>query len=189
MSLLMRGMQGEPVRILQQKLGVDADGVFGVKTDEALRAYQSENSLAVDGLAGPDTFMHMGLYELILLTQHTKGEAVKKVQTALGVEADGKYGPATGAAVKKFQGEQGLTADGVAGPLTLAKISGFEISEEQVAAATITDDTPPVDASAAERAAQTEPAPPEEHKSVVAKIEDTVAAVGKSIWTTVKSIL
>ena len=188
MSLLMRGMQGEPVRILQQKLGVDADGVFGMKTDEALRAYQSGNSLAVDGIAGPDTFMHMGLFELILLTQHTKGEAVTKLQTGLQIEADGKYGPNTKAAVMKFQAEQGLDADGVAGPLTLAKVPGFEISPEQIAASTITDDTPQVDAGAAERAAQNEPPPPEEHKSVVAKVEDKVVAVGKSIWNTVKSI-
>lgn len=189
MSLLMRGIQGEPVRILQQKLGVDADGVFGVKTDEALRGYQSSNGLAVDGIAGPDTFMHMGLFELMLLTQHTKGEAVKKLQTGLGIEADGKYGPNTGAAVSKFQTEQSLEADGIAGPLTLAKVPGFEISDEQVAASTISDATPEVDASAAQAAAQNEPPPPEEHKSVVAKVEDKVVAVGKSIWNTVKSIL
>jgi peptidoglycan hydrolase-like protein with peptidoglycan-binding domain len=182
-------MQGEPVRILQQKLGVDADGIFGMKTDEALRGYQSGNDLAVDGIAGPDTFMHMGLYELMLLTQHTKGEAVKKLQAGLGIEADGKYGPNTGAAVKKFQAENGLEADGVAGPLTLAKIPGFEITEEQVAAASITEATPLIDVSASASVAQNEPPPPEEHHGLVAKVEDKVVAVGKSIWNTVKSII
>jgi peptidoglycan hydrolase-like protein with peptidoglycan-binding domain len=187
MSLLMRGLQGEPVRVLQQKLGVDADGVFGLATEKSLRDYQSQNGLQVDGIAGPDTFVHMGLWELVLLAPHTHGEAVKKLQTALGIEADGKYGPGTAEAVRKFQGEQGLAVDGLAGPLTLAKVPGFEITEEQVAASTISDSTPAVDPDAATRAAQ-EPPPPEEHKSVVAKIEDKIAKVGHSIWSTVKSI-
>ena len=186
MSILMRGLQGEPVRILQQKLGVEADGVFGGATETALKAYQGCNGLVVDGLAGPDTFCKMELWELVLLSVGTRGEAVTKLQTALGIDADGKYGHGTAAAVTKFQEEHGLAADGIAGPATLAVVPGFEVSAEQVAASTITEETPVV-ASTAVEAAKQDP-PPEEHKSIVAKVEEKVAAVGSSIWNTVKNI-
>lgn len=48
-----------------------------------------------------------------------KGPAVKEVQSALGISADGIFGPGTEAAVKKFQAEKGLVADGIVGPKTL----------------------------------------------------------------------
>ena len=40
MALLRRGLVGEPVRILQQNLGVEADGIFGRGTEAALIEYQ-----------------------------------------------------------------------------------------------------------------------------------------------------
>lgn len=52
----------------------------------------------------------------------SKGAQVKKLQEALGVGADGLFGPGTEAALKKWQAANGLTADGVAGPATLAKL-------------------------------------------------------------------
>ena len=65
MSYLSRGLHGEPVRILQTKLSIVADGVFGLATEDALKSYQSQNGLVADGVAGPDTFMQMGLHELL----------------------------------------------------------------------------------------------------------------------------
>ena len=48
---------------------------------------------------------------------------IKPIQQALGIKADGIYGPQTEAAVKKFQVDHGgLVADGEAGPLTLAAL-------------------------------------------------------------------
>ena len=99
MSILKKGLAGEPVKILQTKLGVPADGQFGSKTEEALKAYQKEHGLSADGIAGPDTFAALGLYELILLKVGTSGETVKKLQTALGTGADGKFGAGTKKAV------------------------------------------------------------------------------------------
>jgi len=54
----------------------------------------------------------------------SEGEGVKKLQAALGITADGDFGPGTEAALKKWQASNGLTADGVAGPKTLAKLIG-----------------------------------------------------------------
>lgn len=126
MAILMRGLKGEPVKRLQEKLGVDADGIFGGGTEQALKDYQKENGLQVDGIAGPDTFSHMELYDLVLLRRGTRGTTVKKMQEALGIDADGKFGPGTEKALKAFQEENGLKADGMAGPNTLAKLDLFD---------------------------------------------------------------
>jgi peptidoglycan hydrolase-like protein with peptidoglycan-binding domain len=126
MSILKRGLSGEPVKILQAKLGVTADGAFGPGTETALKTYQQQHGLKVDGIAGPDTFAQMGLYELILLAPGTSGDAVKKLQQALGVTADGQFGSGTQKALKEFQAKNGLDADGLAGPATLAKMTLFK---------------------------------------------------------------
>ena len=54
----------------------------------------------------------------------SKGELVKRVQAALGVAADGDFGPATERVVKAWQTSNGLTPDGIVGPKTLAKLIG-----------------------------------------------------------------
>ena len=52
----------------------------------------------------------------------SRGAQVKKLQEALGVGADGSFGPGTEAALKTWQAANGLEADGIAGPATLAKL-------------------------------------------------------------------
>ena len=60
-------MRGEDVRSLQtalNKLGYDPgqiDGVFGKKTERAVKRFQKENGLKVDGIAGKKTFEALGL--------------------------------------------------------------------------------------------------------------------------------
>ena len=58
----------------------------------------------------------------VTLKVGSTGQDVMRLQTALGLKADGNFGPATKDAVMKFQLKNGLTADGVAGPTTLSKI-------------------------------------------------------------------
>jgi peptidoglycan hydrolase-like protein with peptidoglycan-binding domain len=144
MSILKRGVSGEPVKLLQQKLGITADGSFGPGTEKALKEAQAKHGIAADGIAGPDTFMKLGLPELILLRVGTHGEAVKTLQLALGIAADGKFGPATAAAVKAFQEKNGLDADGMAGPDTLARMSAFAgtMTPEVVKRAEVTIELP-----------------------------------------------
>lgn len=126
MAILLRGLKGEPVRRLQEKLGVDADGVFGGGTEKALKDYQKDNGLQVDGIAGPDTFAQMGMYDLVLLRRGTRGSTVKKLQEKLGIDADGKFGSGTAKAVKGYQEANGLNADGIVGPDTLEKLDLFD---------------------------------------------------------------
>lgn len=141
MSILKRGLKGAPVRRLQKKLGIAADGDFGPGTEKALRDFQAANGLAVDGVAGPDTFTAMGLHELVLLRRGSRGAAVKKLQEGLGIGADGVFGPGTEKAVMQFQAANGLDSDGLAGPETLAKLDAFEEMTPEVAeAATVQPD-------------------------------------------------
>jgi soluble lytic murein transglycosylase-like protein len=50
------------------------------------------------------------------------GSSVVALQKALGVDADGQFGPLTLRAVRRFQSSHGLTVDGVAGPATLSAL-------------------------------------------------------------------
>lgn len=49
---LRKGSRGEQVRILQILLKVGVDGIFGVKTETAVKAFQSSHGLVVDGIVG-----------------------------------------------------------------------------------------------------------------------------------------
>jgi hypothetical protein len=50
------------------------------------------------------------------------GSPVVALQRALGIPADGVYGPQTAAAVRTFQSNHGLAVDGVAGPATMSAL-------------------------------------------------------------------
>jgi hypothetical protein len=52
----------------------------------------------------------------------SSGASVSAIQRALGLPADGVYGPRTRAAVRRFQRRHGLAVDGIAGPRTLAAL-------------------------------------------------------------------
>jgi hypothetical protein len=59
--LLKKGSKGKEVKDLQQFLGLTADGIFGSKTEEAVKKWQWENGLTMDGIVGPETSKYMGL--------------------------------------------------------------------------------------------------------------------------------
>jgi putative chitinase len=64
MSTLRRGDEGPLVTKLQEKLGVDAIGKFGPKTEAALMVWQKANGLQADGIAGPFTLAKLGIEAL-----------------------------------------------------------------------------------------------------------------------------
>lgn len=67
MEMLRNGSRGDTVVTLQKQLfgkGINpgaADGIFGPKTEEAVRRYQEQHGLQVDGIAGPETFTALGM--------------------------------------------------------------------------------------------------------------------------------
>ena len=128
--------RGSGVSALQRMLGVSADGVFGPQTQKAVKAYQRNHGLTADGIAGPQTRSKLGMGAGPVLKRGggarasgvsatrsvaARGGGVQALQRAIGVSADGVFGPQTESALKRWQGSHGLQADGIAGPLTRAK--------------------------------------------------------------------
>lgn len=177
MSILKKGMSGVPVKRVQERLKINTDGIYGAVTEKALREFQQSHGLTADGIAGPDTFTAMGLNELVLLRKGIRGDTVRKLQSALGIDADGKFGPGTEKAVREFQKTHGLKVDGMAGPETLANLDGFsDFTEDTVKEALVRAD---------EEKFEIEPIPEVDGTKVVAG-----SAAGdieeKSIWGRVK---
>ena len=91
------------------------DGIYGPATTDGVKKMQTALGVTSDGIYGPET--HAAL--------HGKGHyIVTELQTALSEYGyytgpiDGVYGPATADAVKKLQTDLGVTADGRFGPET-----------------------------------------------------------------------
>jgi lysozyme len=58
MDTLRNGDKGQQVKVLQKLLncGLTVDGVFGEKTETAVKEYQTANDLTADGIAGTKTW-------------------------------------------------------------------------------------------------------------------------------------
>jgi putative chitinase len=78
----------------------------------------------------------------MLLKRGDNNESVKQLQTKLGLEAIGNFGPKTEDAVKAFQLKNGLTPDGIVGNTTWNKIVGITETVTPVSPAVVTTPTP-----------------------------------------------
>ena len=112
-------MQGPAVQALQYLLrhhgqNIAADGQFGPKTANAVKAFQQSRGLAADGKAGPQTWPAV----IITVRKGSQGDAVRGAQCFLTVTVDGIFGPKTDAAVREMQGILGVAVDGIVGPMT-----------------------------------------------------------------------
>jgi len=57
----MYGSSGDRVKIIQSKLGLNADGNYGVETTKAVMQFQGQNSIQKNGIVGPQTALAMGV--------------------------------------------------------------------------------------------------------------------------------
>ncbi len=125
--ILRLGATGHEVVHVQRLLGIHADGRYDEATERAVRRFQAEHGLLVDGQVGPRTWAALeaewrGFAGEAVLREGSTGPAVAAVQRLLGVTADGDFGPITLAAVRAFQERSGLVVDGQVGDHTLTAL-------------------------------------------------------------------
>lgn len=139
--VLQLGSQGPAVKELQtlinQILGyarLTVDGIFGEKTNAAVKEMQERFFLVVDAIVGPKTWkvlMTRRNEELPVLRFGSRGDLVSRVQQRLTINGyllgaiDGDFGPKTEAAVKRFQSDRHLAVDGVIGQQTWIQLSAL----------------------------------------------------------------
>lgn len=146
---LKPGMKGDRVRAMQELLLkhgyllAQPDGSYGSRTEEAVRKFQQDVGLEVDGICGAETLSRLENRDSSAGNAHEHsayaatgtvlkpgmhGDGVTLVQQYLidlgylNDAADGLYGPKTVAAVKRFQADNGLVADGICGSATYAAL-------------------------------------------------------------------
>ena len=86
---------------------------------KAMEVFGNPVSLSED--AGDDDF---DIDDIGVLRKGCRGEGVQMMQEALGIGADGIFGPGTERKLKEWQASKGLVADGIAGPATLGELLG-----------------------------------------------------------------
>ncbi|MFN2590002.1 MAG: N-acetylmuramoyl-L-alanine amidase [Actinomycetota bacterium] len=143
MKTIGPGARGEDVRDVQARLGAlgyridpDEHGEFGETTVLAVRTFQNQRQLLVDGLVGEDTWQELveashslGDRILYLRLPHYRGDDVRDLQrwlNLLGFDAgreDGIFGERTDRAVRDFQKNVGLAGDGIVGAVTLSALT------------------------------------------------------------------
>ena len=137
---LQSGSTGEAVRELQialQETGNDPgpiEAVFGSQTEAAVKAFQAERGITVDGIVGPITWRNIdefAEFDEPVLREGSTGLPVRRVQsrlTAAGFDTggvDGVFGPHTESGVRALQQATGVTVDGIVGPQTWQQIDAL----------------------------------------------------------------
>jgi N-acetylmuramoyl-L-alanine amidase len=141
MHIFRVGDRGPEVMDIQSRLTAlgalvddeERDGTFGSSTEAAVRSFQRERHLRIDGLVGPDTWeqlveagWQLGDRTLYHRAPLFRGDDVRELQrklNALGFDSgkeDGLYGPRTDGALRLFQRNVGDEPDGIVGPHTLS---------------------------------------------------------------------
>ena len=108
------------------------DGIFGSGTEAAVKDFQRDRSIDIDGICGPQTWdqlveagHRLGSRLLYLQSPPLRGDDVADLQrllTSLGFpmsQIDGIHGQRTADALVDFQLTAGLVPDGVCGPITV----------------------------------------------------------------------
>ncbi|MGI8946796.1 MAG: peptidoglycan-binding domain-containing protein [Ornithinimicrobium sp.] len=133
-SVLADGSTGPAVKILQQALGLEADGVFGPKTAAAVLDFTTEHPLlTAQEQTGSALWRVLEMqdyptlpYRDRVLEVGAEGPDVATLQAQLDLEADGIFGPMTQQAVLDAQAEAGLEPTGVVdGPTWAATDEGI----------------------------------------------------------------
>ena len=139
-SNLRKGDTGVEVKTLQESLNLffgsllKVDGVFGNRTEEFVKKFQSACNITVDGIAGQETWLCLDQIKSQIGKSHPtqregdKGDYVKYLQVWLNgyynsqLAVDGNFGDKTEDLVKQFQQQRSLTVDGIVGSQTWSQL-------------------------------------------------------------------
>lgn len=151
-GLLRIGSTGNEVKTLQNNLNTlgyncgAVDGIFGTNTANAVKAFQKNQNIEIDGIVGSETRARISAALAnendSLLKYGSRGDAVRNIQSSLNAigysagSADGIYGRNTESAVKNFQRTYGLEVDGIVGKETIAKLEAVKKTKTVKAATT-----------------------------------------------------
>jgi len=138
--VLKTGSKDPAVRDLQdalKALGYDPgplDGVFGAKTENAVKKFQQAREIAADGVVGRVTWINIDEADQShpVLRVGSIGLPVRRLQSrmsAVGFNTggiDGRFGTTTEAAVKQLQQNFNLSVDGVVGRQTWDVVDALE---------------------------------------------------------------
>jgi N-acetylmuramoyl-L-alanine amidase len=149
--LIREGDRSQEVADVQARLrslGMTLDdewGSFGSSTKEAVRAFQQQRGILVDGVVGPETWLELveaswRLGDRVLYLKHPamRGDDVATLQarlSALGFDAgrdDGIFGKKADTAVRAFQKEYDVQEDGIFGPGSHAALVGLRVDRPGV---------------------------------------------------------
>ena len=140
MITIKKGSKGNEVKVLQLILGFtnkEVDGIFGSKTQAALKTWQKNNGLTADGVAGTKTWAKI-LAKAPTLKTGSEGVWVKILEILLETMViDGRYQSVEKQAVKAFQSSKKLSVDGIVGPKTWETL--FNLSASTTATTIITN--------------------------------------------------
>ena len=110
------------------------DGVFGARTESAVRAFQQRQGIAVDGIVGRVSWINIDEADQSepVLRAGSSGLPVRRLQSrmsAVGFDTggvDGRFSPKTEQAVRQLQQQANIGVDGVVGPQTWAIVDALE---------------------------------------------------------------
>lgn len=118
-TILQVGSQGDVVKMVQRMLSVSQTGVYGETTAQKVKEFQQANSIANNGMVGPQTwtalvesFLSKLPYPGTMLQVGSTGEMVEAIQFQLSVGQTGTFGPTTEEYVTKFQKSEEIPATG-----------------------------------------------------------------------------
>ncbi|RXI97833.1 peptidase [Anaerobacillus alkaliphilus] len=161
-QLFRIGDNGDAITEIQKKLKdagyyhFDKDGIFGSRTKEAVKSYQKDNGLFIDGIVGEQTYQHLAGVSITVTHENSKDEnvlstvfaasedmidipaptinqTIKKAEKNDITTVDLLQNGDTGQAVKDLQrllknkGYYHSLVDGAFGPITEAAIRNYQI--------------------------------------------------------------
>lgn len=147
MQIIKKSFRGKEVVDVQTRLfslcyslgSTGIDGIYGASTEKAVKAFQGDKKIPVNGIVDEETWkklvevsFKLGSRQLYFREPPFKGMDIRLIQiylNSLGFKAgrvNGVYNRKTSEAVKEFQRNMGLPPDGIIGESTYKALENIQ---------------------------------------------------------------